>query len=338
MKMKEKKNKFPAIIAVIIIVIVIIAVFKSMSVLEHKNSTVSAGDTEQTEQTDDVDTVYYDGKLYAQRQDLESVLIMGVDKYEDQTNDEGYSNNQQSDFIMLLVMDKTNNSYSVLHINRDTMTDIPTLDIYGDPSGSVYGQLALAHTYGKGGNDSCRNSVKAVSDYLFGVNIDHYIALTMDAVPELNDLVGGVKVKLLDDFTKYYPEMTEGSELTLNGEEALAYVRYRMDIGDSTNINRMERQRQYMLALKDKFAEKVNSDDNFMLNTIGILSDYMVSDCTADQLSSICNTCMADKDNGFVEIPGEAVKGEEYMEFYADEDELMKTVIDLFYEPYTETK
>ena len=75
-----------------------------------------------------------------------------------------------------------------------------------------------------------------------------------------------------------------------------------------------------------------------MLNTIGILSDYMVSDCTADQLSSICNTCMADKDNGFVEIPGEAVKGEEYMEFYADEDELMKTVIDLFYEPYTETK
>lgn len=122
------------------------------------------------------------------------------------------------------------------------------------------------------------------------MNIDHYIALTMDAVPELNDLVGGVTVKLLDDFTKYYPEMTEGSELTLNGEEALAYVRYRMDIGDSTNINRMERQRQYMLALKDKFAEKVNSDDNFMLNTIGILSDYMVSDCTADQLSSICNT------------------------------------------------
>ena len=170
MKMKEKKNKFPAIIAVIIIVIVIIAVFKSMSVWEHKNSTVSAGDTEQTEQTDDVDTVYYGGKLYAQRQDLESVLIMGVDKYEDQMNDEGYSNNQQSDFIMLLVMDKTNNSYSVLHINRDTMTDIPTLDIYGDPSGSVYGQLALAHTYGKGGNDSCRNSVKAVSNYLFGVN------------------------------------------------------------------------------------------------------------------------------------------------------------------------
>ena len=48
-------------------------------------------------------------------------------------------------------MDKTNNSDPVLHINRDTMTDIPTLDIYGDPSGSVYGQLALAHTYGKGG-------------------------------------------------------------------------------------------------------------------------------------------------------------------------------------------
>lgn len=89
---------------------------------------------------------------------------MGVDKYEDQTNDEGYSNNQQSDFIMLLVMDKTNNSYSVLHINRDTMTDIPTLDIYGDPSGSVYGQLAHLpiHT-AKAGNDSCRNSVKAVS-------------------------------------------------------------------------------------------------------------------------------------------------------------------------------
>lgn len=338
--MKVKKNKFPIIIAVAAIVIIIIVVFGFMSAWENKNSSVVENKEEQLEETDteNVDTVYYNGKPYAPREDIESVLIMGVDKYEDQTNDEGYNNNQQSDFIMLLVMDKTNNSYSVLHINRDTMTDIPTLDIYGDPSGSVYGQLALAHTYGKGGNDSCRNSVRAVSNYLFGVNIDHYIALTMDAVPELNDLVGGVTVKLLDDFTKYYPEMTEGSELTLNGEEALAYVRYRMDIGDSTNINRMERQRQYMKAWKDKLAEKMNSDENFIFNTIGILSDYMVSDCTADQLSTICNTCMADKDNGFVEIPGKAVKGEEYMEFYADEDELMKTVIDLFYEPYTETK
>lgn len=338
--MKVKKNKFPVIIAVAAIVIIIIVVFGFMSAWENKNSSVVENKEEQLEETDteNVDTVYYNGKPYAPREDIESVLIMGVDKYEDQTNDEGYNNNQQSDFIMLIVMDKTNNSYSVLHINRDTMADIPTLDIYGDPSGSVYGQLALAHTYGKGGNDSCRNSVKAVSNYLFGVNIDHYIALTMDAVPELNDLVGGVTVKLLDDFTKYYPEMTEGSELTLNGEEALAYVRYRMDIGDSTNINRMERQRQYMQALKDKLADKMNSDENFMFNTIGILSDYMVSDCTVDQLSNICNICMADKDNGFVEIPGEAVKGEEYMEFYADEDELMKTVIDLFYEPYTETK
>lgn len=47
---------------------------------------------------------------------------------------------------------------------------------------------------------------------------------------------------------------------------------------------------------------------------------------------------MADKDNGFVEIPAKPLKAEEYMEFYADDDELMKTVIDLFYEPYTENK
>ena len=42
------------------------------------------------------------------------------------------------------------------------------------------GQLALAHTYGSGEEDSCENTVLAVENLLYGVGIDHYVSLTMD--------------------------------------------------------------------------------------------------------------------------------------------------------------
>ena len=81
------------------------------------------------------------------------------------------------------------------------MTQIRILGVTGEPAGTFTGQLALAHTYGSGEEDSCENTVLAVSNLLYGMEIDHYVSLTMDGVALLNDLVGGVTVEVLDDFS-----------------------------------------------------------------------------------------------------------------------------------------
>ena len=103
---------------------------------------------------------YYNGGWYARRNDLETVLLMGLDKYAE-TEESNYLNNEQSDFLMLLVINKETGACTPIQLNRDTMTKIQILGVRGDVAGTFTGQLALAHTYGSGERDSCLNTTEA---------------------------------------------------------------------------------------------------------------------------------------------------------------------------------
>ncbi len=282
--------------------------------------------------------IYVGEDCYAFKENLETVLILGVDKYIEDVTGSSYNNNQQSDFLVLLVFDHNNESYTAVHINRDTMTEITKLGINGEEAGSFTGQIALAHTYGRGGSDSCRNAARAVSGLFYGIEVNHYIATTMDSVGILNDKVGGVTLTVLDDFSEKFPEMSKGAELKLDGEQAMAYVRTRYGLEEPTNLRRMERQRQYLNALKPCVVAAAEESDTFIFDMLGIVSEYLVSDCTIQQLSDVCNNALYYTDNGIRTIEGEAVKGKEFIEFYADDSSIQQVVLDLFYEPYTEEK
>lgn len=276
--------------------------------------------------------VEFNGNLYRRRENLQTFLIMGLDKYERSENSIGYTNKLQSDFLMLLVIDEAAGQCDVLQLNRDTMTDIRRLGIGGDGAGTFIGQLALAHTYGSGGSDSCLNAVKAVSTLLGGADIDHYLSVTMEAVGKVNDAVGGVTLTVMDDFSDVDPAMQAGRELTLKGEQALIYVRARSGLDDSSNLHRMERQQQYMDAFYTKFLEYSKRDENILAEILLEINDDLVSDCTISQLSSLGDLLESCTMNPIRTIKGEASVGEEYMEYYVDEDSLQETIFALFYE------
>lgn len=280
---------------------------------------------------------YLDGTWYAQKNGVETVLLIGVDKYTSglQTN-ESNRNTQQSDFLMVLLVDHAEKRVSALHINRDTMANIRVLDVNGNPINTFVGQLALSHTYGSGKEDSCRNVVYSVSDYLYGLRINHYAAFGMDAVPIVNDAVGGVTVKILDDLTPVDPSFVQGQEMTLHGNQALTYIRARGNLDNSTNTERMKRQRQYMSALFAQAQEKLCADSSFALQTTLDLSPYMVSDYSLNQMLDLFNAIKEYSFEGIRTIDGEAKPGKEYMEFYTDEDALRGLVIELFYDPTDE--
>lgn len=278
------------------------------------------------------DAVEYQGAYYVPRKHLQSVLIMGLDKYEREETTLGYTNKMQADFLLLAVIDKDAKTCELLHLNRDTMTEIRRLGIGGGETGTFTGQLALAHTYGSGGSDSCLNAVKAVSKLLGGVKIDHYMTLTMDAVAKINDLVGGVTVTMLEDFTEIDPAMVKGQEVTLKGENALAYVRFRKGIGDQSNLSRMERQRQYLEAFYGKLMETNKKVNGFLSSTLLKVNDDFVSDCTVNQLEDLSNLLETCTVAPIRTIDGKAVQGEEFMEFYADEDSIRENVMALYYE------
>jgi anionic cell wall polymer biosynthesis LytR-Cps2A-Psr (LCP) family protein len=159
------------------------------------------------------------------------------------------------------------------------------------------------------------------------------MSVTLDAVPVFNDLVGGVELTVMDDFTGIDPTLVKGETLTLNGQQALTYVRTRYGLEDSTNTTRMKRQRQYMDALYEQFQSCVDADDEFILEASVKMSDYMISDRSVTQLQTLANKFNEYDFVEICEIEGESKKGAEFMEFYPYESSIKETVISLFYEP-----
>ena len=275
---------------------------------------------------------YYNGAWYAGKE-LETVLVMGVDKYADgAAAEDGYTNQEQADFLLLLVLDRNAGVCTALPLNRDTMTEITALGLAGERTGTFTGQLALAHTYGSGGLDSARNEGRAVSALLYGTEIDHVMAFTMDAVPVLTDAVGGVPVLVEDDFSAMTDQLPMGQEVTLRGELALTFVRGRGSMGgEKTNLNRMARQNAYRQGLYRRLQDTAQGE-GFLTPLLLELSPYLDTDCTAAQLNDLYQTVVQDRLAVLDAPAGEAVVGDEFMEFHVDEDALQQTVIELFYE------
>jgi LCP family protein required for cell wall assembly len=274
--------------------------------------------------------IEYDGHWYEFRNDIRCVLFIGVDEAGEQVNSNSYNNDDQADFVVLLVIDKTNETYKLIHINRDTMMNIPVLGLGGVYAGKTYGQLALAHTYGSGLKDSCRNTAEAVSDFFGGVTIDDYVSLSMAGISILNDAVGGVTVTIEDDFSEVDETMVMGETITLVGDQAEYFVRYRKDVGDETNISRMARQRQFINEWTKLAFDKAKNNDKYVLSTLMSISDYMVSNMTLDQMTKLSNTLSDYENLGIETIDGEAVLGTKFMEFYADEDSVTRIMIENF--------
>lgn len=282
--------------------------------------------------TQDDGILTYDGKDYVLRDGIETLLVLGLDTYAD-TATESYNNNKQADFLLLLVMDTNNDTCTAIHINRDTIADINVLGVSGDRIDTVRRQIALSHTYGNGREVSCRNTANAVSTLLAGVEVDHYLSVTMDAVPVYNDLVGGVTVEVLDDFTAIDPAMQAGETVTLTGEQALTYVRARKGLEDPSNNRRMARQKQYLEALYERSRQCSREQDGFIAKAALAMTKYLVSDENGNKLESLLSRYAERPLDTIYSLEGETIKGDEFMEFYPDPDHLMQTVIACFYEP-----
>ncbi len=285
---------------------------------------------------DDGELLYYNGAWYAPRDDVETVLVLGLDRSEREEIGESGSY-AQSDLILLLKIDRSNETYQVFQINRDAMAEIQDFDEYGRPSGTYVAQLALAYAHAQAYTQNDRTAgmaaVDAVSGLMYGVEIDHYITLTMDGLMVLNDLAGGVTVEIRDDFSAVDQTLIQGETVTLLGEHALNYVRARRSVGEGTNLERMERQRTYLSGLQEKLSTLAAQDDGFTSASLLELNEYMGSDCTLQQLSELAENLRGYHMGSFTPLKGEAVETERYVEFYPDEEALQRLVIEEFYEP-----
>ncbi len=273
----------------------------------------------------------WEGRSYQYNDHLSNFLFMGVDKPEPDEVALGSADAGQSDALFLLSWDRVEGDVTVVSIPRDTITEIEMVAYSGESLGALTTQITLAYAYGDGKHESCRLTEEAVSDLLYGIPIQGYLAVAREGIPVLTETVDGVKVTVPDGRLEgNYPEFQEGARVILTPENTEAFVRYR-DIEESQSaLYRQARQEIFLDAFARRLKEKASEDAGILTRLYMNLEPHMVTNIGADQFVKIAEGIMEGGKTDRWTIPGTGQEGEKHDEYHVDENALYGKFIESF--------
>jgi LCP family protein required for cell wall assembly len=279
--------------------------------------------------TDNGRTIYYNGHTYEFNSNIATVLFMGIDNRELQEG-AAYGTAGQADALYLFTYDTGNGKIRVLCLNRDTMTDISRYDSGGNFYDTAHAQLCLAYAYGDGKKVSANNQVTAVERLLYNVPINAYYAIDLSVIKILNDDIGGVTVTPEYSFTDF----TKGQQVTLKGDMAESFVRYRDVSLLDDNLRRMDCQRQYINAFTNQIVPAIRNDFGLPSKLYKDSSEYTVTDIGISDITYLASS-LAFQYSGLelITTTGEYkdAAGDDFAEYIVDKTKLFETVLDIFY-------
>ncbi len=126
-----------------------------------------------------------------------------------------------------------------------------------------------------GGSACTIRTVEKLTD----IRVDHHVVVDFEGFKEMVDAVDGVEVCLsapIDDEDAHLH--LPAGRVTLDGEQALGYVRARKSLGDGSDTGRIERQQRFLGAL----VNKVRSNE-ILLNPVKL---YPVLDAATSSLTT----------------------------------------------------
>lgn len=320
-----KKEKLLLIILVVLLIlgVVVGVLYVQKRAAEQDQQLVSAEDTEKRFRP----SISYQGQNYPLKRNTSSLLLIGTDIMEGDgkpVDDELTYNFKLADFIVVLLFDHSNKTVTPFQVCRDSMCDVDTL------RGLRRMQITLAHTMGNGKEESCITVKKALERLIYGVPIDNYVSFTMDAVPVLNDLVGGVTVKLEDDIPQLGDAYRKGESVTLRGKEALRFVRYRDTSLLDDNLRRMGHHRLYLYAFTEAARGALSRDQDLAIKAFKLVDPFLCTDLTVDDVSKIVDNLCNYEILPVVTPTGVYIKGEQFPEYILDETVLWDCVHSVF--------
>ncbi|MEU0584765.1 LCP family protein [Streptomyces sp. NPDC006132] len=188
-----------------------------------------------------------------------SILIIGTDKRTGEGN-EGYGDKGSSghaDTTILLHVAEDRSNATALSIPRDLIVDIPDCPTKLEDGSEkiVPGQQGVRfnRSLGESGRDpGC--TMRTVKENT-GIEVDHFMMADFNAVKTLTTAVDGVEVcveKPVND--KESKLVLPEGESTVEGEQALAFVRTRKSFGNSGDLDRIKVQQQFLGSLMRKMS------------------------------------------------------------------------------------
>ncbi|MFB8775667.1 LCP family protein [Streptomyces broussonetiae] len=188
-----------------------------------------------------------------------NILLIGTDKRTGAGN-EGYGDAGSvghADTTLLLHVAEDRSNATVLSIPRDMIVDIPDCETkLSDGSTTVIpGTTGQRFNTSLGQNDRDAGCTMRTVEAVTGIEVDHFMMADFNAVKTLTTAVGGVDVcveKAVDD-----PDSKlklPAGESTVEGEQALAFVRTRHAWGNQGDLDRIKVQQQFLASLMRKMS------------------------------------------------------------------------------------
>ncbi len=193
---------------------------------------------------------------------VENILLIGVD-------DKKGGTVSRSDTMILVSIDKKHGQIKMTSFMRDTYVTIPGHGEDKMNAACVYGGPQL---------------VAETIEYNFGIDVDNYVLVDFNAFKDVIDSLGGVTVKVEKREAEYINRTSKqnieyGDAVTLNGEEALVYVRIRYLDSD---FYRTQRQRKVISAI---LAQVKKSNPLELIETGKTVLSYVETDMNPVELS-----------------------------------------------------
>lgn len=277
--------------------------------------------------------IQHNHQSYIQKTGLTTILLMGTDQGKSPAQ-YGARKGGQADFQMLVVIDPNTKSIYRLLIDRDTITEVEALGIFGNSLGLQPMQICLAHAFGTTPEECSARAVDAVENLFPYLEIDMALTFDLSAIGVLNDVLGGVTVTLSEDFTAYDADMVPGVTLTLNAAQAEIFVRNRMDVGDGSNSARMLRQQTYMSSAAQIIRKKLAENTDFADTLFDALGDSLFSDAPRSRLVSEVNNAYHFQLFPTETLPGSHSIGKDgFVEFYPDDEAAINWILRVLFEP-----
>lgn len=184
-----------------------------------------------------------------------NLLLAGTDSrtgqagFQSKTDLAGSSGAGSNDVTMILHISADHSNATVVSIPRDLEVAVPPCE---QPNGSIRSATSrtMFNTTLSRGGLSC---VVLAAEKLTGLSIPYAAEISFDGVIGMSNAVGGVSVCLATPLKDPYVGLNfPAGTVTLEGAQALAFVRSRHGVGDGSDLGRISNQQLFLSALMRK--------------------------------------------------------------------------------------
>jgi LCP family protein required for cell wall assembly len=203
-----------------------------------------------------------------------NLLILGSDERAGLSSGEyGDDSGARSDVMMLLHVSADHRNATLVSIPRDTMLPIPEC---ATPSGETVPaqEVAMINSALMAGPYCSLDAIRAFT----GLDVDHFIVVDFDGVVGVTNAIGGVDVCIADDVEDLYSGLIlPAGEHTIQGADALAFLRTRHGFGDGSDLGRIATQQTYLSALARKVTSAGTLTNPFALFALADAASQAIS-------------------------------------------------------------